>query len=173
MFTEVTSDNLPLPQKGYNDFVYWQNNYLESNRAKQDLAYWKDKLAGELPVIDLPTDYSRPKIRTYDGDQYSFKIGRELTEQLKILSSVEKTTLHTLLLSIFHVFLYRYTNQEDVLIGSFTSGRTSRKFKDTVGYFVNPVVSRSSFVDKDLKLDRKSTRLNSSHVAISYAVFCL
>jgi len=151
MFTEVTSDNLPLPQKGYNDFVYWQNNYLESNRAKQDLAYWKDKLAGELPVIDLPTDYSRPKIRTYDGDQYSFKIGRELTEQLKILSSVEKTTLHTLLLSIFHVFLYRYTNQEDVLIGSFTSGRTSRKFKDTVGYFVNPVVSRSSFVDKDLK----------------------
>src|SRR5262249_50052341 len=97
----------------------------------------------DLPSLDLPTDRPRPTFQTYEGKSYSFTIDQSLKADLKSLALRHDTTLFAVLLAAFDVLLYRYTGQEDLLVGTPTTGRSSAKTAGLVGYFVNPVVIRS------------------------------
>jgi len=116
---------------------------LASPQGEQLWNYWQQQLAGELPILDLPTDRLRPPVRTDHGASHSFKLIEELTQQLKGLAKTEGATLYALLLAAFQVLLHRYTGQEDILVGSPTASRSQSEFAGIVGYFVNPVVLRS------------------------------
>lgn len=139
--------SLPPIQKKYQDFVRWQQRYLQSQQAEEDLRYWKKELSGERPILDLPADFVHTEGRTYAGDVYHFKLDAELTRRLKDLAAQEGVTLYTVLLSLYHVLLYRYSGQQKILIGTFMAGRTVPEFQDVVGYFVNPVVIGADFSD--------------------------
>ncbi|MDZ8084004.1 MAG: amino acid adenylation domain-containing protein [Nostoc sp. DedQUE12b] len=128
----------------YIDYVRWQRELLTSTQGEKLWNYWQQKLAGELPVLNLPTDRPRPAIQTYNGASYNFKISQKLTEQLKKLAKAEGVTQYIVLLAAFQVLLYRYTGQEDILVGAPTSGRTQPEFVPLVGYFVDPVVMRAN-----------------------------
>ncbi|MEH2001258.1 MAG: amino acid adenylation domain-containing protein [Nostoc sp.] len=128
----------------YIDYVRWQRELLTSTQGEKLWNYWQQKLAGELPVLNLPTDRQRPAIQTYNGASYNFKISQKLTEQLKKLAQTEGVTQYIVLLAAFQVLLYRYTGQEDILVGAPTSGRTQPEFVPVVGYFVDPVVMRAN-----------------------------
>jgi len=136
--------SLPTLKHSYQDYVSWQQELVGSTEGESLWNYWKQKLAGELPVLNLPTDRPRPPIPTENGGSYSFKLSENLTQELKKLAQAEDVTLYTILLAVFQVLLYRYTGQEDILVGSPTSGRTKAEFADIVGYFVDSVVMRSN-----------------------------
>ena len=131
-------------KNSYIDYVRWQRGLLESTRGEQLWHYWQKKLAGDLPVLNLPIDRPRPPIQTYNGASYRFKLSPKLTEQLKLLAQREGATQYMLLLAAFQILLYRYTGQEDILVGVPTSGRTKSEFIPLVGYFVDPVVMRAN-----------------------------
>lgn len=133
---------LPPLEYNYVDFVDWQSSLLKS---KEELLwrYWKEQLAGELPILNLPTDYPRPKQPSYQGASVHFVIANPLMADLKQLAQNEKVSLYTLLLAAYQVLLYRYTGQEDILVGSPTTGRTKNEFAAIVGYFVNMLVLRT------------------------------
>lgn len=133
----------PLSQK-YTDYVAWQSQMLASSQGEKLWSYWQKQLSGILPVLNLPTDRTRPPVQTYHGASHTFDLSSELTQQLKALAKTEGTTLFTLLLAAFQVLLYRYTHQEDILVGSPTAGRSRAEFEGIVGYFVNPVVLRAN-----------------------------
>jgi amino acid adenylation domain-containing protein len=139
-----TDASLPPQSLSYVDYVHWQNQMLAGSAGERLWAYWREQLAGELPVINLPTDRPRSPVQTYEGASHSFRLTEELTQQLKGLAQAEKATLYMTLLAAFQVLLYRYTGQEDILVGSPTFGRTQREFAEIVGYFVNPVVLRAN-----------------------------
>ena len=101
-------------------------------------AWWQRRLSGELPVLDLPLDFARPAVQTFNGTSYRIDVPQGLAQALKALSHEHKATLYTTLLAAFHVLSHRYTGQEDIIVGSATSGRTSR-FAGVAGYFVNLV----------------------------------
>src|SRR6185369_16196287 len=105
--------------------------------------YWQKQLAGELPVLNLPNDRPRPPVQTYHGASRSFKLGADLTERLNTLSRGHGVTLFMTLLAAFQLLLSRYTGQEDILVGSPTTGRTKPELAGLIGYFVNPVVLRA------------------------------
>ncbi len=128
----------------YIDYVRWQRELLTSTQGEKLWNYWQQKLAGELPVLNLPTDRPRPAIQTYNGASYNFKISQKVTEQLKKLAQAEGVTQYMVLLAAFQVLLYRYTGQEDILVGAPTSGRTQPEFVPLIGYFVDPVVMRAN-----------------------------
>ena len=107
-------------------------------------SYWQHQLAGDLPALNLPTDRQRSPIQTYNGASHKFKLSSQLTEQLKKLAQSSGVTFYMMLLAAFEVLLYRYTGQEDILVGSPTSGRSQREFALILGYFVNPVVIRAN-----------------------------
>jgi natural product biosynthesis luciferase-like monooxygenase protein len=132
----------PLPFN-YIDFVRWQSEMLASREGERLWSYWKNQLAGDLPVLNLPTDRPRLPVQTYRGASHPFKLEAQLTEDLKQLSRLHRATLFMTLLAGFQTLLYRYTNQEDLLVGSLTAGRGSAGWAGLVGYFVNPVVLRA------------------------------
>ena len=138
-------ENLLLdpPAHTYQDFVRWQQELLASDRGEKLWHYWQKKLGGDLPVLKLPSDRPRPAVQTYRGASHSFTLPSELTAQLKLLAEAKKVSLYTLLLAAYQVFLYRYTLQEDTIVGTPSAGRSRPEFGKIVGYFINVVPMRS------------------------------
>ncbi|KYC42731.1 non-ribosomal peptide synthetase [Scytonema hofmannii PCC 7110] len=141
--TEVAADFLS-GNKSYANFVHWQSEMLSGSKGEKLWQYWQEQLAGELPILNLLADKPRPPVQTYQGTSYISPLDEQLIQKLKHLALVSGTSLYQILLAAFYVLLYRYTNQTDILIGSPMRGRWSREFKEIVGYFVNPIVLRTS-----------------------------
>jgi amino acid adenylation domain-containing protein len=133
---------LPKLDWQYADYVRWQKDMLASYRGDQLWNYWQQQLAGELPVLNLPTDRPRSSIQTYQGAVHTFQLKQDLVESLKLFTQTQGVTLYMLLLAVFQVLLCRYTAQEDILVGSPTSGRNRTELSEMIGYFVNSVVLR-------------------------------
>ena len=125
------------------DYVRRQTELLAGDEGERLRKFWRQKLAGELPVLDLPADRARPPVQTYRGASAFVGLDARLTEQLKQLGRSRGATLFMTLLAAFQSLLYRYTGEDDILVGSPTSGRGSAQFAGTVGYFVNPLVLRA------------------------------
>ncbi len=138
---------LPQIDTLYVDYVTWQRDMLVTE-GEQLLDYWREQLAGELPLLNLPTDRPHPPTRPQSIDTYVLDIPTALQQQLRAFSHRENITLYTLLLTAYQILLYRYTGQEDVLVGSPTSGRTRPEFTSVVGYLVSPIVVRTNFSSK-------------------------
>ncbi|AOX02677.1 hypothetical protein BJP34_27440 [Moorena producens PAL-8-15-08-1] len=136
--------SLPQMKHSYQDYVRWQRDILEGTQGERLWNYWQQQLSGELPVLNLPTDRLRRPIQTYNGASHHFNLSDKLTKQLKELAQNLGATFYTILLAAFQVLLYRYTGQEDILVGSPTSGRTQPEFAGIMGYFVDPVVMRAN-----------------------------
>ena len=135
--------SLPSLDWQYTDHIRWQTEMLAGPEGERLWSYWQKQLAGELPVLDLPTDRPRPPVQTFRGDSYAFTLSEELGGRLKALARAKGATLYTLLLAAFQVLLHRYTAQNDVLVGTGAAGRTRREFARIVGYFTNMVVLRA------------------------------
>jgi amino acid adenylation domain-containing protein len=128
----------------YSDFVYWQRQYLQDEVLGQNLAYWQQKLSGDLPVLQLPTDHPRPPIQTFKGARQKFVIPKSLTEEIKQLSKGEDATLFMTLLGAFQTLLYRYTGEDDIIVGSPIANRNRTELEQLIGCFVNTLVLRSN-----------------------------
>src|SRR5947209_4737662 len=135
---------LPAQVPQYTDFVRWQADMLAGPEGERHWTYWQHELSGELPMLNLPLDRPRPSVQTYRGASRTFELGEELSKQLKALANAEKTTLYTILLAAFQTLLYRYTDQDDILIGTTTLGRSRAELEKIVGYIANPVVLRAN-----------------------------
>ncbi|MBV9279371.1 MAG: non-ribosomal peptide synthetase, partial [Chloroflexi bacterium] len=130
----------PLPVQ-YADFAYWQRKRLGDDVLAPHLAYWKERLCGPLPVLELPADRPRPATQTFNGAQRPFELPAELAEALRDLSRREGVTLFMTLLAAFKCLLHRYTGQEDVLVGTPIANR-GPETEGLVGLFVNTLVLR-------------------------------
>ncbi|MCP1135854.1 amino acid adenylation domain-containing protein [Paenibacillus polysaccharolyticus] len=127
----------------YKDFAYWQNMLLESDRIQQQEQYWLDTYAGEIPVLNLPTDYVRPAMQSFQGKRFSFELDRMLSDRLNIFVRQTGATLYMVLLASFNVLLHKYTSQEDIIVGSPIAGRSHANVKSMLGMFVNTLAMRS------------------------------
>ena len=144
---EITGQKTTLPalSTSYADFVQTEIELLNSITGEELLQYWQRQLGDESPVLNLPIDYSRPAVQTYNGASVPFCLHETLSRQLKQLAKQEKTTLFSFLLTAWQILLYRYTGQTEIWIGSPTStSRRQPQFANLVGYLVNPVVLRAT-----------------------------
>lgn len=132
----------------YPDYVAWQSRLLLDHSGTRLWEYWQRQLGPEgtpAPlVLELPTDHPRPPVQTYIGATETFRLDETLTRQLKTLAQGNEATLYMVLLAAFQVLLYRYTGQEDLLVGSPTTGRSRRALAGLVGYLVNPIILRGN-----------------------------
>lgn len=126
----------------YKDYAEWQNQYLESESCKASERYWLDIYKDEIPVLDFPTDHLRKPNLNFTGDRYSCLLDIELSRRVIETSRKWDVTLYTLLLSAFYATIYKYTGQEDVVIGTPVSGRTHLDVQNLIGMFVNTLAVR-------------------------------
>ena len=132
----------PLPELSfqYADFAYWQR-HTDDAFAKQ-MNYWGNQLSGEIPVLQWPNDRLRPPIETHRGEIRRFAFPPSLVEAVKEVSRSAGVSLYMTLLSGLAGILYRYTGQEDIVLGGFTAGRNRSELEPLMGYFVNPLTLR-------------------------------
>ncbi len=139
----------PLPPVGPQnaEYVNWQHTMLNSAEGDSHWTYWQQTLGGELFLLNLPTDRPRPPIQTYKGASHSFALPDELTRKLRALANAEKVTLFTLMLTAYQCLLFRYTNQNDILVGTPALGRGRADLERVIGYLANPVIVRANCID--------------------------
>ncbi|WP_039788403.1 condensation domain-containing protein, partial [Paenibacillus riograndensis] len=97
----------------------------------------------ELPLLNLQTDEERPRVKQFEGDRIHFEAGAELTAALHRVARETGTTVYMVLLAVYNVLLWKYTGQEDIIVGTVESGRAHSELQETMGMFVNTVALRN------------------------------
>lgn len=128
----------------YADFAVWQRKWLKGKTLQKQLDYWRNKLQGIPPLLELPLDRPRPAYQTYNGNFKLFEIEATLAEKLRVLSREQDVTLFMTLLTAFFVLLHRYSNQEDICVGSPIANRNRKETENLIGFFVNTLVLRAN-----------------------------
>jgi len=133
-------DELPIQ---YADFAYWQREFLRGEALDSKLAYWKKRLDGLRPTLELPFDRPRPAAQSFRGAQYMFLLSERLTADLKTLSNREHVTPFMTLLAAFSLLLHRYTGEADIAVGTPVAGRNRLELERLIGFFINTLVLRT------------------------------
>ncbi|WP_162174251.1 condensation domain-containing protein [Flavobacterium daejeonense] len=142
---------LPELKIQYKDYACWQTNRVSKMELSQ--YYWKDKLSGELPMLDLLGYQTRPPVKTYVGNRVLLSIDKLKVEKWKEICNKNSATLFMGLLTGLNAVLSRYTSQQDFIIGTATAGRIHQDVINQIGFYVNTlpirakVTSESSFLD--------------------------
>ncbi len=134
---------LPELPVQYADFAVWQRGWLQGEALESRLRYWRERLAGAPPVLDLPADRPRPAVAGVRGGLCRHELGADLTADLQVFGRRQGTTLFMTLLAAFKALLYRSTGQEDLLVGTPIANRNRAEIEDLIGFFVNTLVLRS------------------------------
>ena len=134
---------LPAPALQYGDYAIWRERMLARGAFAPQLDYWRRQLAGELPVLQLPTDRQPPPMLSFRGSMETFSLPAPLTDALKRWSRGQSATLYMTLLAAFKTLLFRYTGQEDIVVGGVVDMRRRPELEQVVGYFLNTVLLRT------------------------------
>ncbi len=135
--------NLPELTLEYRDFAAWQSGLANEDEGRELAEYWTRMLAGEVPILDMPTDFPRPKIAESKGAGLDFALPTELSRKIKDAARAANATPFVVLLAGFQALFARYSGQKDIWIGSPTAGRLRSGLQHVIGYFANPVVLRA------------------------------
>ena len=132
----------PLPIQ-YGDYTLWQKQWLQGDILQRQLDYWQKQLADAPALLSLPTDRPRPAVQSFAGAHLPFTLSWELSQKLTQLTQEQGVTLFMTLLTAFDILLYRYTEQEDILIGTPITNRNRSELEGLIGFFVNTLVLRT------------------------------
>ena len=139
---------LPSLRIQYKDYAVWQEQETK-NSLKEHQQYWLRQFAGELPILELPTDFVRPLVKTYKGKSLKKMLDVQHSAAIKNIAQSEGATLFMGLVALVNVLLYRYTGQEDIIIGSPIAGREHFELEDQIGFYVNTLALRTRFKGSD------------------------
>ncbi|WP_406826317.1 amino acid adenylation domain-containing protein [Pedobacter sp. KACC 23697] len=148
-YVKGTRLSLPPLRIQYKDYASWQQGQLSGGSLDGHRSYWLDVFSGDLPVLELPSDRPRPVVKTYNGGFVRRHIGASTLRGLKGLLLDEGSTLFMGLLAALNVLFYRYSGQDDMVIGSPIAGREHVDLEDQLGFYVNTLALRSRFKGSD------------------------
>ncbi|MCU0286455.1 MAG: condensation domain-containing protein, partial [Acidobacteria bacterium] len=130
-------ETLPPLKLQYKDYSEWQNRQIGSRHFKNQEEYWLRQFSGDLPMLQMPTDFPRDTLQNFDGELVDFSLDPDFTHRLKLLAAQTGTTLFHILLSVCNIVLSRYSGQEDIVIGTAAVGRNHLDLQGIIGIFVN------------------------------------
>jgi tyrocidine synthetase III len=142
-FSKEVQPSLPPLGIQYKDYAAWQHNMLQSEASSQHRSYWLQQLSGALPVLDMPADFPRPPIKTYQGDVIITHLSHDQVKQLKALAQSQTASLFMVLMASVHALLYRYTGQQDIITGTVVAGRDHNDLEQQIGFYVNTLPVRN------------------------------
>ena len=142
-FAEGRRPELPELPIQYADFAVWQRGWLQGETLGRQMRYWKERLGGKSPALELPTDRPRPPVQSYRGAILTHLVDLGLTGRLKELARREGVTPYMLLLAVFKTLLQRYAGQDDIVVGTPIANRNRTELEPLVGFFVNTLVLRT------------------------------
>jgi hypothetical protein len=142
--TYYQGDELPPLNLQYRDFSGWQWKNLRSDHFKKQEEYWLNRFKGDIPVLDISTDFPRPAVQRFEGYTINSEVEEMLTGKLKAVAAEQGVTLYMILLAIYTLLLSKYTNQTDIIVGSPAAGRRHNDLDSIVGMFINVLLMRNT-----------------------------
>jgi non-ribosomal peptide synthetase component F/acyl carrier protein len=136
-------EELPVLPLQYRDYAEWQNKEKQKEIVKKQERFWLNEFKGEIPVLDLPLDYLRPRLQSFEGNWISFEIEAKETARLNRLAESQGATFFMVLLAAFNILLAKLSNQEDIIVGSPTVGHRHADLDNIMGMFVNTLALRN------------------------------
>ncbi|NOQ27975.1 MAG: amino acid adenylation domain-containing protein, partial [Bacteroidales bacterium] len=127
----------------YKDYGEWQNSKEQQALIKYQEQYWLNKFEGEIPVLNLPTDYVRPLMQSHEGATVNFVLSKKETEGIRFFTKENDLTLYMSLLSVFSILLSKLSGQDDLVVGSPIAGRNHADLENIVGVFINTLSIRN------------------------------
>lgn len=158
--------SLPDLSIQYSDYATWQREWLSGIRYTSQLDYWKSQFATPSTALELPTDHPRQSMQELRGVRaahHKLVLSSELTGALKQLSQTENVTLFMMLIAAFKVLLHRYTNEEDIVVGTPIAGREQPQTEDLIGLFINTLALRTN-VSSDLTFAELLARVKQTAI---------
>jgi amino acid adenylation domain-containing protein len=149
-YAAITKNEIPeLPELTlqYTQYAQWQREYMSGEVLTKEVEYWKGRLAGAQTLLDLPTDHPRPATHSWHGSTEEFSLDGSILARLKALAQAEGSTLFMVAMAAFQCLVWRYTNQESILIGTPIAGRNEVEIENMIGLFVNTLVFRGDFTN--------------------------
>lgn len=146
-FVSQTASQLPEPAVQFADYAQCQREWMKDDALQRQLDYWKQQLEGLPPLLELPTDFARPRVQTSSGRIHQSLVESETTGQLRRFAQESGTTLYTVLLSALSVLVARYTGREDIPVGCPVTNRNRPELDGLIGFFVNTLVLRTDLSD--------------------------
>ncbi|MEA2693435.1 MAG: hypothetical protein QOJ16_2822, partial [Acidobacteriota bacterium] len=147
-FWEGRPSPLPPPALQFADFAVWQRQWLEGEVLDSQIAFWRARLAGAPPVLDLPLDFPRPAVHTWNGAREGRRLPAALGESLAELSRRGQATLFMSFLAAWDALLLRWTGQSDLSVGTPIAGRGRPETENLIGFFVNTLVLRADLAGR-------------------------
>ncbi|MGA9508448.1 MAG: amino acid adenylation domain-containing protein [Candidatus Sulfotelmatobacter sp.] len=147
-YADLTKNETPvLPELTlqYAEYAQWQREYMSGDLLMREIEHWKLKLAGAQTLLDLPADHPRPSGYSWHGSTEEISLDSSILAKLKALAQAESSTLFMLTMAAFQTLLWRYTNQESILVGTPIAGRSEIEVENMIGLFVNTMVFRADF----------------------------
>lgn len=141
-FTARREPELPPLPVQYADWAVWHRSWLDAGVLDEQLRYWKEAMAGAPELLELPTDRTRPPVRTGLGERRDVMLDADVLDGLRRLARQENCTLFMAVLAAFGALLGRYSGQDDLVIGTPIAGRNRVEIEDVIGYFMNTVSIR-------------------------------
>ncbi|MBD0259521.1 MAG: AMP-binding protein, partial [Cytophagales bacterium] len=159
---------LPALKIHYKDYAAWQNRQLQEEGHGEHQAYWLQQFAGEVPVLEMPADFTRPPVKSYAGNRIPFLLGNAERQGLRKIAQEHGATMFMVLLAAVKALLYRYTGQEDIVVGSPVAGRAHADLENQIGFYLNTLALRTAFDGKEsfgklLEKVKKSTLDGFAH----------
>jgi amino acid adenylation domain-containing protein len=151
----VAGNVKPLPQLAlqYKDFAVWQREQLTGERLNEHRAFWKEVFQDGAPPLELPLDFYRPEIKTYNGATHRFQFKPSAAERISQLAKQAGVSLFMTLMAGVAVLLKKYANQDDLVIGTPVAGREQQQLQQQIGFYVNTLPIRT-------KIDGQATFLS-------------
>ncbi|MFL6236787.1 MAG: amino acid adenylation domain-containing protein, partial [Thermoanaerobaculia bacterium] len=144
-FATGKAPELPELPIQYADFAVWQRGWLQGEVLEKELGYWRDRLQGAPPLLELPTDRPRPPFQRFLGRHHRWALSRPLMEGLSALCRRGHATFFMGLLAVYQAVLQRYTGRQDVIVGTPIAGRNRVETEPLIGFFLNNLVLRTGF----------------------------
>ena len=152
-FDLYSGKKLPEFNIHYKDFSDWHNRLLRSDRIKSQEEYWLKQFEGQIPSLDMPTDFPRPKFQSFEGDYVKFRFPQALTDDIKRFISHNDVTLFMVLLSVYTILLSKYSGQEDIVVGTPIAGRVHTDLEHLIGMMANTLALRNFPLEDKTYLD--------------------
>ncbi|NOQ72619.1 MAG: amino acid adenylation domain-containing protein [Crocinitomix sp.] len=154
--------NLPKLEIQYKDYAAWQQKQNSSELFEKCRTYWKSIFKDSLSIIDLPSDNSRPVFKTYNGANLGKHLTEELTGNINAFSKENDVTLFMSLLASWNVLLYRYTSENNLIIGTPVAGRSHADLEDQIGFYVNTLALKNTVeADQSFKSHLAAVKKNT------------
>jgi len=134
---------LPPLMLQYKEYSRWQQGREIQDTIKKQEGYWLKEFQENIPVLNLPADYPRPPVKSFEGDRIGFALSAEEISRLYEIAHTENTTLFMLILAAFNIFLAKLSSREDIVVGIPIAGRRHTDLETIVGVFINTLAVRS------------------------------